>query len=98
MPDNPKSVTHTINISNKLKTSSDDELKMMVQFARICILYEDLLPRTCRHAARVVSAPTASSGRPAPDARTRRLLSFARHRVFVRRAAAWRSFSVTKLT
>ena len=43
MPDNPKSVTYTINISNKLKTSSDDELKMMVQVARICVLYEDFM-------------------------------------------------------
>ena len=43
MPDNPKSATYTINISNKLKTSSDDELKMMAQVARICVLYEDFM-------------------------------------------------------
>lgn len=43
MPDNPKSVTYTINISDKLKTSSDDELKTMAQVARICALYEEFM-------------------------------------------------------
>jgi hypothetical protein len=35
MPENPKSVTYTINISNKLKNSSDDELKMMAQLGDV---------------------------------------------------------------
>lgn len=38
-----KSTTYTINIADKFKASSDDELKMMTQVARICVLYEDFM-------------------------------------------------------